>query len=251
MNLDHLMNRYMLDARTFEEKNARSLARGKELLAAGKTSQAMRMFAYNHALNQNKPKDAPTTAGTKWKVRVWKNNKVVKTLTLEKDDEASVIAKVKSLGIDWDKATVHDPKTIKQTKKYANPNATKNQNSKEQKLNKYDTLYQSLRPKMVRIDMRPMDIMGVDEIFLKPDKLDPILKPKKFKTKDEIEKFIKSNIKIVDSGKTFIQRPWTDEVKIWNVLLNGTLVSTWRPSKDSIKPYYNNVVFYSNPYDYL
>lgn len=121
--------RYFFDAprvRSFEEKNARSLQLGKERLASGKTGQAMRMFAYNHALNQNKPgATAPAQSGTKWKVRVWKNNKVVKTFTIESDNEQVVLQKVKGLGIDWDKATVHDFKTMKQTKKFANANATK------------------------------------------------------------------------------------------------------------------------------
>lgn len=126
MKLDAFCERYCLDARSFEEKNARSLALGKERLAAGKTGQAMRLFAYNYALNQNRPKtSAQAGTGTKWKVRVWKNNKVVKTLTVEKDDEPFVTAKVKGLGIDWDKATVHDPKTMKQQKNYKNANASK------------------------------------------------------------------------------------------------------------------------------
>lgn len=125
MNIQSVIERYYLDARSWEEKNSRSLARGKELLAAGKTGQAMRMFAYNHSLNQNKPAPASVPGGTKWKVRVWKNNKVVKTLTVDSDSEQNVLQKVKALNIDWDKATVHDPKTMKQTKKYANPNASK------------------------------------------------------------------------------------------------------------------------------
>lgn len=131
MKIDAILERYCLDARSFEEKNARSLALGKERLAAGKTGQAMRLFAYNHALNQNKPKtSAQAGTGTKWKVRVWKNNKVVKTLTVEKDDEPFVTAKVKGLGIDWDKATVHDPKTMKQQKNYKNVNASKSADGK-------------------------------------------------------------------------------------------------------------------------
>lgn len=126
MKLDAFCERYCLDARSFEEKNARSLALGKERLAAGKTGQAMRLFAYNHALNQNRPKtSAQAGLGTKWKVRVWKNNKVVKTMTVEKGDEAFINSKVKGLGIDWDKATVHDPKTMKQQKSYKNANAGK------------------------------------------------------------------------------------------------------------------------------
>ena len=130
MKLDAFCERYCLDARSFEEKNARSLALGKERLAAGKTGQAMRLFAYNHALNQNRLKtSAQAGTGTKWKVRVWKNNKVVKTLTVEKDDEPFVTAKVKSLGVDWDKATVHDPKTMKQQKSYKNANAAKSTSS--------------------------------------------------------------------------------------------------------------------------
>lgn len=131
MKLDAFCERYCLDARSFEEKNARSLALGKERLAAGKTGQAMRLFAYNHALNQNRPKtSAQAGTGTKWKVRVWKNNKVVKTLTVEKDDEASINNKVKSLGVDWDKATVHEPKTMKQQKSYKNANAAKQPSTK-------------------------------------------------------------------------------------------------------------------------
>ena len=133
MKLDAFCERYCLDARSFEEKNARSLALGKERLAAGKTGQAMRLFAYNHALNQNRLKtSAQAGTGTKWKVRVWKNNKVVKTLTVEKDDEPFVTAKVKSLGVDWDKATVHDPKTMKQQKNYKNANASKAENKSSQ-----------------------------------------------------------------------------------------------------------------------
>lgn len=94
----------------------------------------MRLFAYNHALNQNRPKtSALAGTGTKWKVRVWKNNKVVKTLTVEKDDEPFVTAKVKGLGIDWDKATVHDPKTMKQQKSYKNANAGNSKSSTPQK----------------------------------------------------------------------------------------------------------------------
>ena len=125
MNFQNLCDKYMLDARSFEEKNARSLALGKEKLAQGKTGQAMRLFAYNHALNQNKPQSNAPSKPTAWKVRVWKNNKVVKTMTVEKDDEGFVTQKVKGLGIDWDKATVHDPKTMKQQKSYKNANATK------------------------------------------------------------------------------------------------------------------------------
>ena len=125
MKLDAFCERYCLDARSFEEKNARSLALGKERLAAGKTGQAMRLFAYNHALNQNKQQSNAPSKPTAWKVRVWKNNKVVKTMTVEKDDEGFVTQKVKGLGIDWDKATVHDPKTMKQQKSYKNANATK------------------------------------------------------------------------------------------------------------------------------
>lgn len=133
MNFQNLCDKYMLDARSFEEKNARSLALGKEKLAQGKTGQAMRLFAYNHALNQNRPNpSAQSGKPTTWKVRVWKNNKVVKTMTVEKDDEAFINNKVKSLGVDWDKATVHDPKTMKQQKSYKNVNASKAENKSSQ-----------------------------------------------------------------------------------------------------------------------
>ena len=132
MNFQNLCDKYMLDARSFEEKNARSLALGKQKLAQGKTGQAMRLFAYNHALNQNKPQSNALSKPTTWKVLVWKNNKVVKTMTVEKDDEGFVTQKVKGLGIDWDKATVHDPKTMKQQKSYKNANASKAENKSSQ-----------------------------------------------------------------------------------------------------------------------
>lgn len=55
-----------------------------------------------------------------FRIRVWKNNKVIKTLSSDKDDENSVINSVKKLGVDYDKVTVHDPKTMKQLKRYNN-----------------------------------------------------------------------------------------------------------------------------------
>lgn len=121
MKITNFEKKYLLDARSIEERNARSLALGKEKLSQGKTRQAMRLFAYNHALNQSTPKStAPSGKPTTWKVRVWKNNKVVKTMTVEKDDEVFIKQKVNGLGIDWDKATVLDPKTMKQQKSYKN-----------------------------------------------------------------------------------------------------------------------------------
>lgn len=54
MNIEKFCLRYCLDARSFEEKNARSMALAYERLLKGKTGQATRLFAYNHALNQNR-----------------------------------------------------------------------------------------------------------------------------------------------------------------------------------------------------
>lgn len=127
MRKKDFIERYLLDkaGRSWEEKNARSMALATERLLQGKQTQATRLFAYNHALNQNRPvqpakKAAKASGGVKWKVRVWKNNKVVKTLSVDSDAEKEVVSKVAALGIPWDKATVHDPKTMKQTVKFKN-----------------------------------------------------------------------------------------------------------------------------------
>lgn len=130
MDIERLCIRYCIDARSFAEKNARSMALAYERLLKGKTGQATRLFAYNHALNQNQKSaaakaspvsTAATASGTqKWKVRVWKNGKVVKTMTADSDKEAVLRPRVNALGIDWDKATIHDPKTMKQASKFYN-----------------------------------------------------------------------------------------------------------------------------------
>ena len=130
MDIERLCQRYCLDARSFAEKNARSMALAYERLLKGKTGQATRLFAYNHALNQDRKRasakaspvsNAATVSGTqKWKVRVWKNGKVVKTMTADSDKEAVLRPRVNALGIDWDKATIHDPKTMKQASKFYN-----------------------------------------------------------------------------------------------------------------------------------
>lgn len=139
MDIKRLCQRYCLDARSFAEKNARSMALAYERLLKGKTGQATRLFAYNHALNQDRKRASATaspvgsakpagknpittaaTAAQKWKVRVWKNGKVVKTMTVNSDKEAILRPRVNALGIDWDKATIHDPKTMKQTSKFYN-----------------------------------------------------------------------------------------------------------------------------------
>lgn len=138
MDIEKFCLRYCLDARSFAEKNARSMALAYERLLKGKTGQATRLFAYNHALNQNqksaaakaspvksapkpiekKPSPTAGTASQKWKFRVWKKGKVVKTLSVDTDKESLLRPKVKSLGIDWDKATIHDPKTMKTVSKF-------------------------------------------------------------------------------------------------------------------------------------
>ncbi len=132
MDIEKFCLRYCLDARSFAEKNARSMALAYERLLKGKTGQATRLFAYNHALNQNrksaavkpspvtilKPVEKKPSTASLWKVRVWKKGKVVKTLTVDSDKESLLRPKVKSLGIDWDKATIHDPKTMKTVSKF-------------------------------------------------------------------------------------------------------------------------------------
>lgn len=144
MNFAEFLERYCLDARSFEEKNARSMALAYKKLALGKERQATRLFAYNHALNQSqkmwsnvvpKPQNSTTKQSTKpavktppnpaqtankgpWKVRVWSKNKVVKTLTVDSDKEAILRPKIDALGVSWDKATIHDPKTLKTLSKF-------------------------------------------------------------------------------------------------------------------------------------
>lgn len=136
MNFQEICEKYCLDARSFEEKNARSMAMAYERLLKGKTAQATRLFAYNHALNQqnklqNQAKPMPTKTATKpteaqstskgpWKVRVWNKNKVVKTIAVDSDKESVLRPKVQALGIEWQKATVHDPKTMKTLSKFYN-----------------------------------------------------------------------------------------------------------------------------------
>lgn len=148
MDIEKFCLRYCLDARSFEEKNARSMALAYERLLKGKTGQATRLFAYNHALNQNrkaseakptgkpsvpnpsptkpvpkpaakKPAPVPAAGAQKWKMRLWKAGKVVKTLTVDSDKESVLRPKIKALGIEWDKATLHDPKTMKTVSKFS------------------------------------------------------------------------------------------------------------------------------------
>ena len=45
-----------------------------------------------------------------YKIRLWKNNKVVKTGSTDKDSGSSMLLYANSTGIDWDKVTLHDPK---------------------------------------------------------------------------------------------------------------------------------------------
>lgn len=149
MNTLEFCEKYCLDARSFEEKNARSMALAYERLLKGKTGQATRLFSYNHALNQQnmaaqKAKIAPTKplsathkqtlkpavkTPTKppvvaskgpWKVRLWNKNKCVKTITVDSDKEAVLRPKINALGIEWQKATIHDPKTMKTLNKFYN-----------------------------------------------------------------------------------------------------------------------------------
>ncbi len=135
MDIERFYLRYCLDARSFAEKNARSMAIAYERLLKGKTGQATRLFAYNHALNQNQksaeakalsapnpseknPSTVTGMASQKWRLRVWKKGRVVKTLSVDSDKESLLLPKVKSLGIEWDKATLHDPKTMKTVSKF-------------------------------------------------------------------------------------------------------------------------------------
>lgn len=136
MKFQTFCEKYCLDARSFEEKNARSMALAYERLLKGRTAQATRLFAYNHALNQQqkaqkantasptktpaKPTETQAAAKGPWKVRIWNKNKVVKTLTVDTDKESVLRPKVQSLGVEWQKATIHDPKTMKTLDKFYN-----------------------------------------------------------------------------------------------------------------------------------
>lgn len=139
MNYLEIVQKYCIDERSFAEKNARSMALAYERLLKGKTAQATRLFAYNHALNQSnkeqlagpaatKPSVAPklsspttssaTAKGKPCKVRVWKGGKILKQMNLPSDNEQDIIAKIKALGLDWEKVTVYDPKGTTAYKKF-------------------------------------------------------------------------------------------------------------------------------------
>lgn len=54
----------------------------------------------------------------KRRIRIWKENRVIKTLTSQDVSKYFLLDAVERLGIDWDKITVHNSKTMKQIKKY-------------------------------------------------------------------------------------------------------------------------------------
>lgn len=58
-----------------------------------------------------------------FKYRLWKNNKVVKTGSTDKDSEQAMTQWANGTGVAWDKVSLHDPKW-KQLKVSKNPNAT-------------------------------------------------------------------------------------------------------------------------------